>query len=108
MAELLEVPLKDGNSFVVEVDATELPQDDGLVLASNLSGVAARAVLSLEESIDRLTPMISAVTERLRAVAPHDLTVEFGIKLGGETGVILAKGTADVNLRVSMTWQRPE
>jgi len=28
------------------------------------------------------------------------------VKLGGETGTILAKGTAEVNLKITMTWDR--
>lgn len=34
------------------------------------------------------------------------MNIEFGIKLGGETGVILAKGTAEVNFKVDVTWTR--
>ena len=29
--------------------------------------------------------------------------VEFGLKLDGETGVIVAKGTAEVNFKVTMS-----
>ncbi len=108
MAELLEVPLQGGDSVLVEVATEELPQDEGLVLASTLPGVAGRAVLTLEEALDRLEPTLTALAERLRRVTPHELTVEFGIKLGGETGVILAKGTAEVNFKVSMAWRRDE
>jgi hypothetical protein len=32
----------------------------------------------------------------LAASAPQRLEVEFGVKLGGETGIILTKGTAEV------------
>ena len=30
------------------------------------------------------------------------------MKLGGESGIILAKGTAEVNLKITMTWDRRE
>ena len=42
----------------------------------------------------------------LRIPTEEELTVEFGVKLGGETGIILAKGTAEVNLKITMTWDR--
>jgi hypothetical protein len=48
--------------------------------------------------------MLRTVRDRLVVSTPDHFTVEFGVKLGGETGVILAKGTAEVNLKVTMSW----
>ena len=31
--------------------------------------------------------------------------MEFGLKIGGETGVIVAKGTAEVNFTIRMSWK---
>jgi Trypsin-co-occurring domain 1 len=36
-------------------------------------------------------------------LAPDETTVDFGLKIGGETGVIVAKGTAEVNFLVSVS-----
>jgi hypothetical protein len=49
---------------------------------------------------------LRTLKDKLVASAPEHFTVEFGVKLGGETGVILAKGTAEVNLKITMTWDR--
>jgi hypothetical protein len=32
--------------------------------------------------------------------------VEFGLKIGGEAGVIIAKGTAEVNFTVRVSWKQ--
>jgi Trypsin-co-occurring domain 1 len=78
-----------------------------LVLASPQPGqAAARATRSLSEALEQLEPMLRTVKDRLVACTPDHFTVEFGVKLGGETGIILAKGTAEVNLKVTMTWDR--
>lgn len=108
MAELLEVPLQSHDILLVEVEAEQLRSGDGLVLASNVEGVVGRAAVTLEEAFDHLTPVLTVVAERLRKVTPHAMTVEFGIKLGGETGIILAKGTAEVNFKVSLAWENKE
>jgi hypothetical protein len=50
--------------------------------------------------------MLSTVRERLVSAGPEQFAVEFGIRLAGETGCILAKGTAEVNLKVTMTWKK--
>ncbi|HZD14712.1 MAG TPA: CU044_2847 family protein [Pseudonocardiaceae bacterium] len=105
MTVLVEVPVDDGSVLVVEADRADIP--GGLTLASPEPGaVAARAVRSLSDSLGRLEPLLRAVKEQLVASNPDRFAVEFGVKLGGETGIILAKGTAEVNLKITMTWDR--
>lgn len=107
MAVLLEVPVEDGAVLLVEADRGDIPRR--LTLASPQPGAAAaKAVRTLSESLEQLEPMLRTVRDRLVASMPDHFTVEFGVKLGGETGIILAKGTAEVNLKVTMTWDRDE
>ena len=94
----------EANDVVVfEVDRGEVPND--LVLASVEPGkVAATARTTLEDALDHLKPSLVKVVSVLRELAPAEVTMEFGIKMGGETGVIIAKGTAEVNFKVTMSW----
>ena len=50
--------------------------------------------------------MVQTIKDKLIESAPEHFVVEFGVKLGGEAGIILAKGTAEVNLKITMTWDR--
>jgi Trypsin-co-occurring domain 1 len=103
---LLGVPVGEGTDDVVvfEVDRSEVPDD--LVLASAEPGrVAARARMTLEEALADVKPSLVKIVGVLRGMAPGEMTVEFGVKMGGETGVIIAKGTAEVNFRVTMSWK---
>jgi len=104
-AVLLEVPVEDGAVLVVEADRQDISED--LILASPVGEIAAKATHSLAQSLDQLEPLLTTVRERLIASLPDSFTVEFGIKFGGETGIILAKGTAEVNLKITMAWERP-
>jgi hypothetical protein len=89
---------------VFEVDRGEVADD--LVLASSEPGkVAARARLTLEDALTSLKPSLAKIVHVLREIAPDEATVEFGLKMGGETGVIIAKGTAEVNFKVCMSWK---
>ncbi|MGH3802283.1 MAG: CU044_2847 family protein [Pseudonocardiaceae bacterium] len=109
MSYLLSVPVGEGTDDVVvfEVDRSEVPDD--LVLASPEPGkVAARARTTLEEALADLKPSLAKVLGVLREMAPGEMTVEFGVKIGGETGVIIAKGTAEVNFKVTMSWKAGE
>jgi hypothetical protein len=108
VAILLQVPIEDvegGVVVLVESDRDEIPGD--LTLAAPAPGLAAaRAAQSLSASLEQLEPVLRTVRDKLVASAPEHFTVEFGVKLGGETGIILAKGTAEVNLKITMTWDR--
>ena len=108
MVVLMQVPLDDvegGAVVLVEADRGDIP--GGLTLAAPDPGQAAAvAARSLSASLERLEPVLRTVNDKLVASAPEHFTVEFGVKLGGETGIILAKGTAEVNLKITMMWDR--
>jgi len=70
--------------------------------------VAARAAETLEQLLEKITPTVDAVSEWVRARSPDECGVEFGLKLGGETGVIVAKGTAEVNFVVKLAWKKTQ
>jgi hypothetical protein len=104
MGYLMEVPVEAGGRLVVEVGDDDLP--GGLDLAAPRPGeVVARATASLEDALDSLRPVVRTVREKLSAMAPDETTVEFGLVLGGETGVIVAKGTAEVHFTVTLSWK---
>ncbi len=99
MSYLLSVPVGGGADVVVfEVDRSEVPED--LVLASAEPGkVADRARTTLEEALASVKPSLAKVVQVLWEIAPDEATVEFGLKMGGEIGMIIAKGAAEVNLK---------
>lgn len=104
MAQLVRIPLEDGEFLVAEVDRDDIP-DESVVLASPEPGRAvARAAHTLESSLLSLRPALSGLVEALKVLSPQAVSIEFGVKLGGETGVILAKGTAEVNFTVHVEW----
>ncbi|MGH3624461.1 MAG: CU044_2847 family protein, partial [Sciscionella sp.] len=92
-------------SVVVEVDRREVPGE--LVLATaKPHEVAARAAETLEQTLDRVKPALRSLSQWAKSAGPDECCVEFGLKLGGEAGVIVAKGTAEVNFVVRLTWKR--
>ncbi len=110
MAVLLKVPMEDGLELLVESDRSELPDEllDGPVLASSRSGrVIIPSATTLAEALRRVAPMLRTIKAQLLVAMPDEFEVEFGLKLGGETGIILTKGTAEVNFKVTMVWHRP-
>ncbi len=106
MSYLLGVPVEEGSDDVVvfEVDHSAIAED--LVLASREPGmIVVRTRTTLEEALANLKPSLGKIVEVLHGMAPDEMEVEFGLKMGGETGVIVAKGTAEVNFRVTLCWK---
>jgi len=103
---LIEVPVEGGGRLLVQVSDAELPGD--LQLAAARPGeVVARARQSLEQALDQIKPAIRAVLDRLVAMSADEVSVEFGLTLGAETGVVVAKGTSEMHFAVTLSWTRP-
>jgi hypothetical protein len=89
---------------VFQVDRQEVPS--GLVLASDdTSRMSDRARVTLEDALANLKPSLRKVVEMLKDLSPDETTVDFGLSIGGEYGMVIAKGTAEVNFAVHMTWK---
>jgi hypothetical protein len=107
MGYLLGLPVDPASDelLVFEVDRSEVPDD--LVLASPGPGqVVAKADVTLDQALARLKPSLRKVMNVIKDLGPDEAEVEFGLKIGGETGVIIAKGTAEVNFVIRMSWKR--
>jgi|SRR5271157_1868819 len=106
MAYLLGVPVEANSDdiLVFEVDRGEVSDD--LVLASSEPDKAVdRARVTLEEALGKLKPSLLKIIHMLKEMSPDETELEFGLKIGGETGVIIAKGTAEVNFTIRMSWK---
>lgn len=89
--------------IVFEVDRGEIP--DELVLASDdPRKVTDRARVTLEDALTKLKPSLHRIVEILKELSPDETSVDFGLKIGGEYGVVVAKGTAEVNFAIHMAW----
>ncbi|MFB7106702.1 CU044_2847 family protein [Streptomyces hydrogenans] len=107
--------VSDGQLFTMALDAegsdTAVFEVDGEFGGSDLElaaggDVVARARVSLSEALDQVRPVLARVVETTRDLGPEEVEIQFGLKMGGETGVIIAKGTAEVNFAVRLVWHR--
>ncbi len=104
MAELVRIPLESGEFLVVEMDRGDIPGDSVVLASPDPGRPVAQASRTLEASLRSLRPALDSLRGTLDALAPEAVSVEFGVKLGGETGVILAKGSAEVHFTVNVQW----
>ena len=104
---LLRVPIDDKGEYVlVEVDRRDVSEE--VSLAASGTDYIVDATTSLAGSMRRLRPVIRTMLTQLGSVGPDQLALQFGVKIGGETGLIIAKGTAEASFTVTIAWQRPQ
>jgi len=102
MAHLVEFPVEGDKTIIVELEPDQL---GGLQPAAVRPGeVAARATESFEAALDRVTPALTAIGDRMRQLAPDECSVAVGIKLSAESGVIIAKASGEANFTVTLKW----
>ncbi|HET9253639.1 MAG TPA: CU044_2847 family protein [Pseudonocardiaceae bacterium] len=76
-------------------------------LAARPGEVVTRARQSLEQALEEITPAMRAVLDRMVAMSPDEAMVEFGLALGAEAGIVVAKGTSEMHFAVTLHWKRP-
>jgi Trypsin-co-occurring domain 1 len=114
MTRLVEFPLENGGSVIVEVDDRGARDDRvvrrGFGESAHPAEIAARAGETLEAAFGRIQPAAGAMVSRLRGLtdAPEEIEIEFGIQLSAELGVIVAHTAGEANFRVSLRWKRNE
>ena len=110
---LVEFPLEDGGSVLIETDETlPFPQthDAGGQVTRGLRtapGEILTAGHSLETALGAVRPALEAVTRLMRQMAPDDWEVTFGIKLSAQAGALIARSGLEGNFQVRMSWQAP-
>ena len=100
--QILELPLQDGQTVKVEVDAPI-----GIVPSSRPGEAIATASESFQSALQRLAPVAEAVVKRFQNLGarPTEVSVEFGIKLSAEAGVVIAHTGAEANFKVTVQWR---
>jgi hypothetical protein len=107
MGQLVEFPLADGQSVVVEV-APEMKAGPVVRGFDTADTVTIRAHRTFEEALDRVRPAVAETISRIRAMAdpPHEIHVQFGLNLHAEVGAFVAAASTTANFTVDLTWRR--
>ena len=105
MTRLVEFPLEDGSTMIVEVAESE---QQGLERVSRGGDIIVRAQVTFENSLDRIKPAAQFILEKLRSLhdSPDEIEVQFGINMSAECGAVLAAAGVVANYSVKLTWAK--
>jgi hypothetical protein len=101
---MAEIAFKLEGGGVVYVDTTTRDQG-GLVGAP---GAVVEAKHTFEEAVSGLKPVAEALLSQVRSLAqsPDEVSLEFGVTLKLEAGVLIAKTSGEGNFKVEVKWKR--
>jgi hypothetical protein len=113
MAGIVEFSVAAGGVLrVQEVNSLRLGygSEEELVPASpDFRSAVDTAKETLESALGQVTPALGVITEKLRdALSPNAVTVEFGLVLGAETGIVIAKASGEVHFTVTLSWNKSD
>jgi hypothetical protein len=102
MKHLVEFPLEDGGSIVVEVDE---PESEGTIRAAR-GDTIIKAKETLEEALNNVLPVTKSIVEKLRSIRnkPDEIEIRFGVKLSTLAGAVIASASAEANFDVKVRW----
>lgn len=102
-AGIVEFPVAAGG--VLRVQAVDGLPGDELVPASKVGDTVARARETLETALGSVTPALGVISTQLKKLAPDEVTVEFGLVLSVEHGIVVTKGKGEVHFTVTLAWK---
>ena len=102
MKRLVEFPLEEGGSILVQIDE---PESGGTVRAGREETIE-QARETFEEALNKVLPAAKSVVEQLRRMGskPDEIEVTFGINLSTQAGAFIASATAQANFGVAVRW----
>ncbi|MFF4249513.1 CU044_2847 family protein [Streptomyces sp. NPDC001822] len=103
MTSVGDMQLGDGTSVRVELADGESGFDR---VGRGPGGLARSSAETLQEALDHVRPALDTVANTVRELAhrPDTVSVEFGIKLAAEAGVVVAKAASEANFTVTLEW----
>lgn len=103
MAELMSIPLGDGERVLVEVGE----QEPGVVEASRAGDVIEAGVASLGAALSQVRDAAAEALRQFRELpsGPDEVQLEFGVRLNAQAGAVIAKTGAEGHFKVKLTWR---
>jgi hypothetical protein len=108
MTQVLSYPLADGGVLAVEAASPDVPSGLELASAEDRLKKAEEKLKTtgqtLESAVNGVIPGLEAVTSQLRKLSPDEVAVEFGLTVTAESGIVVAKGSAEVHFTATLKW----
>jgi hypothetical protein len=106
MSQLIKYATEEGDIFI---ESKEEATGEEFIRV----GITEKAVTTITKKLDDSLAKIQYISNKIinsidkkSDNTPNEITVEFGIKLGGEADFIVASGSAEANFGITFKWQK--
>ncbi|SRR5260221_6598522 len=106
MSHVIEFPLEDGESILVEV--TDQEEARGARRAARgTEGEPEQSPQTFEQALSKIRPATEKVITTLRGLIqkPDEIEMEFGFSLSAVAGVVIASASTAANYKVTLRWK---
>lgn len=108
---VMRIQIDDASDAYVEVDVPEGIGEVELLAGKRDSDrdKPPLAQRTLAAALDTVKPAMRLVVAQLQSVDPavSEIDVQVGLRVGGETGLLLVRGHAESTFAVTLRWRRP-
>ncbi|MFE5397423.1 CU044_2847 family protein [Streptomyces sp. NPDC056568] len=118
MTAITSIPLDDGSLLRVETSApapvpapahpsSEDPYEPIRRRPRPAEDVSEAAAETLRGAVDRVRPAVADIVDSLRSMShrPDRISLEFGVKVTAEAGVVVARSAAEAHFTVGVEWE---
>ncbi|MUG92674.1 hypothetical protein F7734_09495 [Scytonema sp. UIC 10036] len=104
MKRIIDFPLENGDSILVEVDQPAAI-DNRIGLRDE---IVEKANQTFESALDKIKPVANVILTKVRSLhQPADeVEVKFGVKIVAGLGAVIASGSGEVNYEIILKWKR--
>jgi hypothetical protein len=107
MSKIQPYSLSNGGIVDIEVEDTDTRRGAGPV-GTGIGEKMKKSSETLREALATIPELAddihAAIVEKQRSAS--EVQVEFGFKVGMDTGIIIAKSSAEANFKVSIKWEK--
>ncbi len=104
MPETMQLTFADGGTIAVEVNDAPRPGGAGRGGADMMP--SAQVVKTADEAFGSLARIANCLQTALKDSKPDSVTVSFSCNFSAAAGVVIAKGSADASLNITMVWNK--
>ncbi len=105
-ANMLRVRLDDETEVMFETTLIEEGREE---LASRDEEEIPETRERLDVLVGKIQPVAQTVFDALKELnTPQEINLEFGIKLGGKTGIVFASAETECNFKIGLKWTNPK
>jgi hypothetical protein len=106
MKQLIEFQT-DGTSEPILVEVS-MEEGNGFEEASGLGEEIAKKAASIEVAFNHVKPIAEAFLKKAKGISqkPDEISLNFGLKLNAQAGVIVSSSAVEANFTVTLKWKK--